>query len=166
MIFTSSRYSSFALSDNARTLHQLWLSRQRETQHSDHDRQRRRDKMKPSLQHSSCAGQSGPPSDAIWEGESMTHFDSEMQDSRDLQPSWSSAVNADHQIGSFSEMCTESILDPHDGEDPDPLFDQNLDAGRTPVVPRYAWYGCYGTLYDPTKSTDCSSRVEFGLSDV
>ena len=145
------RYSSFALSDGARNLHRLQLSTQRDRQRRDNNK-RRGHYSEPSIQ--SFGGNRCPPCVCTQEGDSVTSFTSELEDSRGLEQSWSAELDFEVTFASSSSVCTEIMQEPHAGQDPRSPPETNLDARVTPVEPQY-WYGCYGPLtarpvYEPS----------------
>jgi len=148
---TSMRYSSFALSEGARNLHRLQLSAQRERQRRDNNR-RCGHNSEPSIQPS---GENQCPSSlCTWEGDGVTNFTSELEDSRGLEQSWSAELDFKVKFASASSFCTEIMEEPHVGQDPRSPPETGLGSGGTPVEPQY-WYGCYGPLtatpvYDPS----------------
>ena len=118
IVQTSMRYSTFAASGNAGSLHRLWLSRQREL-HCDH-RERCDHTGLPS------PSESRPRSVATWEGYTVITSDSpEMSDYVYEEDSRTSDNSDVFSCGAFQE--------PRGG------------AGGTSVKPQYV-YGCYGPL--------------------
>ena len=145
------RYSSFALSDGARNLHRLQLSTQRERQCRDNNK-RRGHNSEPSIE--SSGRNRCPPCVDTQEGDSVTNFTSEFEDSRELEQSWRAELDFKVKFASSSSVYTEITEEAHAGQDPRSLPETNLDARGTPVEPQYL-YGCYGPLtarpvYDPS----------------